>query len=233
ALPNYRAVRDLRIDAVSRQRAKMMDDTMRFIDNALSRIQISDTDALIPTIVEAYGFGATLGEVSESIRKATMKSESIQPLTSIRLASNYESMRDAAAAYAKKNGTAPTIFLCNLGPLRRHKIRADFAKGFFEAGGFQIVLPKGFEAPEEAVEALKASSAGIAVVCGTDADYEEHFGSYAKALKEAFPDLLLVLAGFPGKNEEAFRAAGMDDYIFIKSNNYEVNHRYLQGLGVL
>jgi methylmalonyl-CoA mutase len=43
----------------------------------------------------------------------------------------------------------------------------------------------------------------------------------------------VLLAGFPGDNEAAYKEAGMDDFIFIKSDNYELNRRYLTGLGVL
>ena len=71
------------------------------------------------------------------------------------------------------------------------------------------------------------------MVCGTDDDYAEQFAGYAKAIKTALPDTRLVLAGLPGDNEETFRKAGMDDYIFVKSDNYAMNYDYLKGLGVL
>ncbi|MEM7792110.1 MAG: methylmalonyl-CoA mutase family protein, partial [Verrucomicrobiota bacterium] len=231
-LPDYREIRNKRIEEVSLDRAHLLDDTLRLIDNALNRIYKLGTESLFPSIMEAYRLGATLGEISEVIRPNMDYSESIRPLPAVRLASKYEAMRNASDAFTKANGEAPTIFLCNLGPLRRHKIRADFTKGFFEAGGFKIISPQGFETPEAAVEALEASHAGIVVVCGTDDDYTELFGVYAKALKAAFPQIMIVLAGYPGENEEKFRAEGMDDYIFIKSNNYEVNRRYLEGLDV-
>ena len=125
------------------------------------------------------------------------------------------------------------VGLCNLGPLRRHKARADFTKGFFQTGGFDVVSPAGFETPEAAVAALAESGASITVVCGTDADYKEQFANYASAIKQAYPNTRVVLAGFPGDNEDDYRAAGMDDYIFVKSNNYEVNRQALELLGVL
>jgi len=43
----------------------------------------------------------------------------------------------------------------------------------------------------------------------------------------------VILAGYPGDNEATYREAGMDDYVFVKSDNYELNRRYLTGLGVL
>ena len=128
---------------------------------------------------------------------------------------------------------SPAIFLTNLGPLRRHKARADFTKGFFETGGFEVISPAGFEHPKDAVAALTQSGAGITVVCGTDDDYVGTFADYAREIKTALPEMQIILAGYPGDHEDAYREAGMDDYIFIKSNNYELNRRYITGLGVL
>lgn len=232
-LPDYAALREQRANEVKTKRNGLDNTAHGHICDALNRITTADDKSFLPTIVEAFGFGATIGEVTKAIRGDAAPAEVIRPLPSMRLASKYEAMRDASAKFAVKNGQAPTIFLCNLGPLRRHKARADFTKSFFEAGGFEIISPKGFDSPEAALAELEASNAGIAVVCGTDDDYVEKFGEYAKVLKAALPELQLILAGYPGEHEAAYREQGMDDYIFIKSNNYEVNYKYLQGLGVL
>ena len=71
------------------------------------------------------------------------------------------------------------------------------------------------------------------MVCGTDADYAEQFHDYAAAIRATLPATRLVLAGHPRAHEARFRAAGMDDYITLQSDNYATNHAYLQGLGVL
>jgi len=71
------------------------------------------------------------------------------------------------------------------------------------------------------------------VICGTDDAYGEKFAAFAKALKSELPDLKIILAGFPGDQEAAYREAGMDDYIFIKSNHYHVNAALLKELGVV
>lgn len=232
-LPDYAALRDERALRVQTARAAISTEAEHLIEEALTRINQRDAADLMPSIVKAYGYGATLGEVTHAIRDSDAAAEVIRPLSSRRLADKYEQMRQASAEFAEVNGQAPMIFLCNLGPLRRHKARADFTRGFFEAGGFQVISPKGFETPSEAVDALEASAAGIVVVCGTDADYVEQFGAYAAAIKAEFPNIQIVLAGFPGENEAKYRAEGMDDYIFVKSNNYQVNRSYLEALNVL
>ncbi len=230
---DYKAVRDQRAREIAAARMELDENADAQVMEALAKILHAGRDTLMPALVDAISSGATIGEISKTIRATATTAEAIQPLIATRLAAKYEALRDASVKFAETTGDFPKIFLCNLGPLRRHKLRADFIKGFFQSGGFEVISPKGFETPEEAVDALAESGASIAVVCATDADYEEKFADYATALKQALPHTRVLLAGFPGENEDAYRAAGMDDYIFVKSNNYEVNRYHLQGLGVL
>ncbi len=184
-------------------------------------------------MTEAVQAGATLGEITKATRNLSESCNPITPLSNTRLAANYEMLRTAADKFEAQTGARPKIFLVNLGPLRRHKARADFTKAFFTAGGFNVISPEGFEQPDDAVAALRESGATIAVVCGTDDDYNEHFIHYAKAIKATLSKTHLVLAGFPGDKEADYRAAGMDDFIFIKSNNFQVNQDYLKRVGAL
>ncbi len=232
-IPDYAELRELRAKEIAAARTATDEDTDAKVMAALEKILKSTRENAVDTLVNAVLDGATIGEITRTIRASAEPPEPIQPLPSIRLAQGYETLRAASAKFAETTGSAPKIFLTNLGPLRRHKLRADFTRGFFAASGFEIISPPGFENPEDAVTALQESEAGITVVCGTDDDYAEKFPAFAEAIKSALPEMQVVLAGYPGDNEESFRAAGMDDYIFVKSNNYEVNRRYLEGLGVL
>lgn len=230
---DYTAIRDQRAREIAAARMELDENADAAVMSALGKLLEVDRDALMPALVEAISAGATIGEVTKTIRASAEPAEAIRPLIATRLAAKYEAMRDASVKFAEKTGEFPKIFLCNLGPLRRHKLRADFIKGFFQSGGFEVISPKGFETPEEAVKALTESGACITVVCATDDDYAEKFANYATAIKQALPDTRVLLAGFPGDKEDEYRAAGMDDFVFVKSNNYEVNRFHLQGLGVL
>lgn len=232
-LPDYRAIRDQRALEIATARMELNEEADAAVMAALGGLVDAQPEGLVAALIKAVEAGATIGEISRTLRASVEAGETIKPLPATRLASKYERLRAASASFAEKTGRAPVIFLTNLGPLRRHKARADFTKGFFQTGGFEVVSPPGFDSPDAAVAALGESGAGITVVCGTDDDYAEKFADYAAAIKAALPDMQIILAGFPGDNEPAYRAAGMDDYIFIKSDNYEVNHRYLSGLGVL
>lgn len=232
-IPNYTEIRDQRAREIAAARMELDEDSDARVMQTLGNIVEASGETLIPALVEALEAGATIGEVSKTIRAKVEPEAPIQPLPARRLATDYENMRKASTKFAKKTGHAPAIFLTNLGPLRSHKARADFTKGFFQTGGFEVTSPSGFDSPEDAVAALIESGAGITVICGTDDDYAGKFAEYAGAIKAALPDMQVILAGYPGDHEAAYREAGMDDYIFIKSNNYELNRRYLTGLGVL
>ena len=230
---DYAAARELRAKEIVAARTGTSEDTDSKVMVALEKILESSRETAVETLIEAILDGATIGEITRTIRASANPSQPITPLRNVRLAAGYEVLRAASAKFAAETGSAPKIFLTNLGPLRRHKPRADFTRSFFAAGGFDIVSPSGFDSPEDAVAALKASGAGITVVCGADPDYAEKFESFARAIKAELPEMQVVLAGFPGDHEAAFRAAGMDDYIFVKSDNYATNRRYLTGLGVI
>jgi len=232
-IPDYADLRDQRAKEIADARTATDEDTDTQVMAALGKVLESTRENAVQTLIDAFQAGATIGEVTRTIRASATPTELIAPLPSVRLSQNYEDLSAASDKFAAETGNTPKIFLTNLGPLRRHKPRAEFTKGFFAAGGFDIISPAGFETPEDAVAALQASGAGITVVCGADPDYEAKFAEFAKAIKTALPEMQIVLAGYPGDNEDAYKAAGMDDYIFVKSNNYEVNRRYLEGLGVV
>lgn len=232
-LPDYAELKAQRAKEIAAARTATDEATDAKVMAALENIIASSRENAVSSVIDAFLDGATIGEVTRTIRASASPTEGITPIPAHRLAEGYEALRAASAKFAETTGEAPRIFLTNLGPLRRHKLRADFTRGFFFAGGFEIISPPGFETPEDAVAALRESGAGITVVCGTDDDYAEKFADFARAIKAELPEMQLVLAGYPGENDAAFKDAGMDDYIFVKSNNYETNRRYLEGLGVL
>jgi methylmalonyl-CoA mutase len=83
------------------------------------------------------------------------------------------------------------------------------------------------------VNALTASTAAIAVITSDDATYLESVAPLAAAVKAARPDVTLLVAGTPGDHEAAWRAAGVDDFVNVRSNHYELNQQLLQRAGVL
>ncbi|MCH6257224.1 acyl-CoA mutase large subunit family protein [Puniceicoccaceae bacterium K14] len=203
------------------------------LGSCTSVVENRNGDGLVDAVRFALRDGATIGKIYRQLRgNAGAKSE-VEALPVRRLASCYEELRIAADNYRGKNSHGPKVYLLNIGSLKRHKARADFSRNFFEAGGFEVISSSGFDEEVSAVEGLKESGAELVVICGRDDDYAERLPAMLKAVKEGIPDMTTILAGFPGDNEDVYRAAGLDDYIFIKSNNYETNLKYLKKLGVI
>ena len=136
------------------------------------------------------------------------------PLKPIRLAADYEKLRDAAD-HAKN----ARIFLANLGPIAAFTARAMFTKNFFEAGGIKAIGNDGFVKDGKTdiaalVDAFKKSGAQLACLCSSDELYASEAVDVVHALKAAGAKAL-YLAGRPGDLEAALKAAGIDDFVFM------------------
>ena len=90
----------------------------------------------------------------------------------------------------------------------------------------------GFSEVEACVAAYKESGARIAVLCSSDALYEQLVPLYAPALKAAGVETL-YLAGSPGEKKALYDAAGVDDYIFLGGDVLSKLTEQLVRLGVL
>ncbi|MCB1133666.1 MAG: methylmalonyl-CoA mutase, partial [Verrucomicrobiae bacterium] len=157
----------------------------------------------------------------------------VPALGCIRAAEEYEALRDASSAFAAKNGAPPPILQLNIGPSRKYRLRADWTAAFFEAAGFAVDGKRDFKDSGDAVAALKESPAKIAVITSDDETYQQIVESLAKTVKAAKPDITLLVAGAPGENEAAWTSAGVDLFVNVRSNNYELNEQLLKTAGVL
>ncbi len=189
----------------------------------LDALAVAAPDARVYAAVVAVSAGATLQSVVEALRGRSGEREQVVPLPSTRAAQPFERLRDAAEQHTVRTGSAPRVFLANLGPLARHKARADFSRGFFETGGFQVDSPAGFDTPEAAADAALASGADAVVICSTDDDYLESVPRLAARIKGNNPDLPVILAGYPKEQIEMYRFAGVNEFIHVRANCYSVN----------
>ena len=192
-------------------------------------------EALLKAMEGAAKSGASVQNLCEEMCNCQCAERpSVKPLNIHRAIEHFEALRKASQSFKEKTGAAPKIFLATMGPLVQHKARADFIRGFFQVGGFDVIYPKGFDSAEAAAKAFADSGAKYAVICSTDATYPELVPAVAKALKEAVKDSTVLLAGVPAPEfAEAYKAAGLDGDISIKSNNYETLKQFLTVLGVL
>lgn len=125
-----------------------------------------------------------------------------------RLAEPFEALRDAAEAA----GT-PSVFLATLGPIAAFTARASFAKTLFEAGGLAVGVPDGYASLEDLVAAFAVSGTPLACIASSDELYAQDAAATATALKAAGASAVW-LAGRGGAQEAAWRAAGVDGFIY-------------------
>lgn len=138
----------------------------------------------------------------------------IEPLPSRRLAEPFESLRDRADAYRATHGHAPRVFLAPLGPLAEHSTRTQWVANAIAAGGIEAIIPAdGFTASSDVGRCLAESKATVACITGSDEAYVLLAEAVAGVL-EAAGARHVLLAGRPGENEAALRAAGVDRFLF-------------------
>jgi methylmalonyl-CoA mutase len=175
--------------------------------------------------------GASIGQLARLLGFHTEPTV-IPPLAPHPFAAPFEELRDASDAWQARHGRRPRAFLVNMGPVSHHTARATYAKNFFEAGGFEVIGTNGFRDAEAAARAFAAAGATVAVICSSDKLYPEMVPQVAPRLKAAGARTV-VLAGNPGTNEAAWRAAGVDRFIFIKCDVLGTLRELLREEGVL
>ncbi|MGY2987089.1 MULTISPECIES: methylmalonyl-CoA mutase family protein [Bradyrhizobium] len=145
-----------------------------------------------------------------SLAGAKVKFDALAPM---RLAEPFEALRDKSDAALKAHGARPKIFLANLGTAADFTARATFAKSFFETGGIEAIDSEGFADAAALAAAYKASGATQACICSSDKVYAASASEAARALQGAGARHI-YLAGRPGDQEAALRAAGIGEFVF-------------------
>jgi methylmalonyl-CoA mutase len=135
-------------------------------------------------------------------------------LAPLRLAEPFERLRDHSDAILQRIGERPKVYLAALGPEPAHRRRVAFAREQLEAGGFEPVYDGEAAAAEEGAKRMTASGAPLACLCGADEAYARQATDFARAIR-ASGAKGLALAGKPGDHEAEWRAAGIDDFLFL------------------
>jgi methylmalonyl-CoA mutase len=181
------------------------------------------------TCVAAAGAGATLGELTRAIRILDSPCVPITPVCLTRASAQFEALR---AAMNRRPAPAQ-VFLCNMGSLKEHKARADFARGFFNVGGYEVISPEGFQTPEDAATAFFKSKAPVAVICSTDENYPALVPALTAEIRAHKPDALIVLAGYPQEQIEAHKKSGVAEFIHLRAEALEVLNKIHNQLGIV
>ncbi|MBB6444853.1 methylmalonyl-CoA mutase family protein [Bacillus benzoevorans] len=154
------------------------------------------------------------------------------PVKQERLAEPYEKLRQRAEKLAQMNQEPISGLIC-LGYLKNHKARADFIDGFLAPGGIAAERSGELQSSEDVSSFINEKKCDFYVLCGSDAQYAESGLSVIKTIRESFPELQLYVAGLAPEGEtEAWKQAGVIDFITMKSNCYETLRSFLNEIEV-
>lgn len=176
-------------------------------------------------------------EEDETIETPSSRMSSNQPvyktLEIMRAADGFEDLRLANEIWETEGNKRPAVFLLSIGNPAMRKARAGFSSAFFGCAGFEVIDNAGFASHEEAVKAAAESKAEIVVICSSDEEYAEYGATIAGALKKQAPDTIVVVAGYPKDITDQLKAAGVDEFIHVKSNALETLYAFQQKLGII
>ncbi|MCL4785945.1 MAG: methylmalonyl-CoA mutase subunit beta [Verrucomicrobia bacterium] len=218
-----------RVQQVTSHRTELEEAESRVVLDRLANIIGLKGAELFEACVAAVAAGATLGETTRALRINDSPCEPVTPVCITRLARPVEELR--AAMYRRAGGPAK-VFLCNMGPLQEHKARADFSRGFFSVGGYEVISPTGFKTAEDAVTALLKSRSEVAVICSTDENYPKLVPALTEEIRSQTPKTIVVLAGYPQEQIEAHKKAGVNEFIHLRADVVEVLARIHAKLGI-
>ena len=148
----------------------------------------------------------------------------IATLNKARLASEFESLRLSTEKAEKQ----PVAFMLTIGNLAMRQARAQFSCNFLAAAGYKVVDNLGFKTVEEGVDAAMAAGADIVVICSSDDEYAEYA---IPAFQYLNGRAMYVVAGAPACAED-LKAAGIENFINVKSNQLETLKAYNAKLGI-
>lgn len=227
--------------AVQAERRRQIENYGRDLDSVFLTEKIEQISSagrepgrLMHALITAFSAGATLETVTAALRADEEPEQAISRIMPHRFAEQFEVLRRKTEKYVAETGKTIKVFLANMGKIPQHKARADFSTGFMEVGGFEVLKNDGFPTVEEAADAAVHSGAALTIICSTDATYPELVPPLAKAIKAAKPEMLVFLAGAPAKEHEAsYREAGVDDFIHVRANCYEILSRLQRERGIV
>ena len=199
--------------------AYLSDIDVKHLGEALASLRQAHS---VDHAVEAALAGATIAELMTAVTEGN-GAETVTAIAPHRWSERFEALRQRTEEYKAEKNDNVKIFLANMGPIPQHKARADFTTGFLQVGAFEVLSNDGFKTVEEAADAARASGADAVVICSTDATYPEIVPALAPKLHEVLPKARVFLAGAAPKDLlETYKEAGIDEYISVRANCYEI-----------
>ncbi len=138
----------------------------------------------------------------------------------------YEELRLRTERHVAAGGKMPQILLAEIGDAKMRAARSNFASNFFACAGFAIATRR-FKKAEE----IAAAGADAIVLCSADAEYAALAAELVPKLKSLGCATPVIVAGNP-ENAEELRAAGIADFVHLRSQPVEFLAKWQQKLGI-
>ncbi len=187
----------------------------------------SEAENLISYLSEAFSQDANIADVIDRLFDfGRQKYRTVAPYRGPQL---FEELRLAT----ERHHSTPTVLNLPLGNKKWRKGRATFSANLFGCAGYHIEDPIGFGDADEAIHTIKEQQPDIAVICSSDEEYKELVPTIADAVSNLENPPILVLAGYPKKDVEAYKKSGVDEFIYAKCNVLETLKRFQQKLNII
>jgi methylmalonyl-CoA mutase len=226
---NYTAFLKKRAEHLKKIRSSTDKKSNEKIIEILHRLSADWESEPIDITAEALLAGATLREISGACR-SMLKGEpvKISPIKKHRLALSFEKLRLRGEKIKEKLKTKPSALLVRFGGIKEYKARVDFARGFFEVGGFEVNISDEYKSNyTEAISEIIKSKSKIIVICSSDNNYPEIIIRFAKEVKREKPQTVIVLAGNPKEKESEYKKNGVDRFIYMNADALELLSGFL------
>ena len=154
-----------------------------------------------------------------------------RPSEAFRAATPFEAIRLRTERHARKSGRAPGFLLLEMGDLKMRKARAGFVTNFFGCAGFRVEAVHAADTAQALAE-IDERKPDALVLCSSDEQYLALAEALLKALQGRGSKLPVIVAGYPKDAMAALTAAGVAEFVHIRSNAVEVLTAWQSRLGV-
>jgi methylmalonyl-CoA mutase len=163
-----------------------------------------------------------------AVNSATGKAAlTVTPLVPYRGAEGYERLRLATERHAASGKHAPRFLLLEFGDLKMRKARVGFSLNFIACGGFETVTKSSEATVDAAARVIDEAKADVVVLCSSDDEYLPLARPLIEKLGSKVP---VIVAGSPASTDE-LKAAGVADFIHVRSNALEFIAHWQKRLG--
>ena len=212
-----------RSETLNRQRTSATAEAHLLVVTRLENMMECPPQQYFERMVEAVESGATIGELISVTRESGPDNGAVTTIPIRRDAAPFEELRRRVWQLQSRHQSAGRVFVACLGERARYAPRLEFVCGFLQSGGFAVSgTDLATTGPAEVAAAALADGARTVVIVGLDETYAQSAEAVARQLSAAPGHPAILVAGAPGEHERAWRSAGVEGYINLKSNVLDV-----------